>query len=432
MKNYKNIVPIALIAFMIISVYMMIQEKNELQQEYNGYLAAARKYAKEGIITDAVTNYELALEMDDSIELFLEIGQMFVDNGLENDVVSWGEKMMETFPKDVRAYEYALKAEFAECDYEECFELIQSVEARKLNSDLVKEIYNEIKYTYELGDNEYEEVMPFCNGYCAVYKEGLWGYADEKGSLAIKRNFVTAGQFGNDMAPVEDQEGNHYFIDGSGNIKKKIPDSIKCESVGVMSSGFICIYNRTTYDYYDYNFNYMFGGYKYASGINNGVAAVMDEESWYIINDRGERVSDDTYEEFYIDEIGLAFRGNRGFAKKNGEFILIDTSGNRIGNDTYEEVREFTGDGLAAVRIDGKWGFIDNTGEIVIEPEYEAARSFVNGYAAISKGGRWGYITTDNNLCIEYTFEECKDFNSNGRTFVKTQGSWVRLKFYKS
>ena len=41
-------------------------------------------------------------------------------------------------------------------------------------------------------------------------------------------------------------------------------------------------------------------------------------------------------------------------------------------------------DGLAAVRIkDGKWGYIDQTGKLVIDPKYAAATPFVEKLAAV-------------------------------------------------
>jgi hypothetical protein len=36
----------------------------------------------------------------------------------------------------------------------------------------------------------------------------------------------------------------------------------------------------------------------------------------------------------------------------------------------YEDVQDFD-NGLAAVKLDGKWGFIDKTGTMVIKAEYD-------------------------------------------------------------
>ncbi|PGH37815.1 MAG: hypothetical protein CRN43_18915, partial [Candidatus Nephrothrix sp. EaCA] len=47
---------------------------------------------------------------------------------------------------------------------------------------------------------------------------------------------------------------------------------------------------------------------------------------------------------------------------------------------------------LAPVKIDGKWGYINKAGKIVIKPQFEDARWFQEGLARIKLGGRWGYI----------------------------------------
>jgi hypothetical protein len=51
-------------------------------------------------------------------------------------------------------------------------------------------------------------------------------------------------------------------------------------------------------------------------------------------------------------------------------------------------------EGLAAVQIGGKWGYIDKTGKIVIEPRtLNSAKDFHNGLAYIvTKNGEHGYI----------------------------------------
>jgi hypothetical protein len=53
---------------------------------------------------------------------------------------------------------------------------------------------------------------------------------------------------------------------------------------------------------------------------------------------------------------------------------------------------------LAAVEIDGKWGFIDKTGQMVIQPQFAKPSLFakpyyfVGGLALVWAGEKWGYI----------------------------------------
>ncbi|MFH1676896.1 MAG: WG repeat-containing protein, partial [bacterium] len=56
-------------------------------------------------------------------------------------------------------------------------------------------------------------------------------------------------------------------------------------------------------------------------------------------------------------------------------------------------------EGLACVMIGnqatGKWGYIDKAGNTVIEPQFELAWWFRNGFAHATEkvsGGKWGYI----------------------------------------
>ncbi|NLF26361.1 MAG: WG repeat-containing protein [Clostridiales bacterium] len=51
-------------------------------------------------------------------------------------------------------------------------------------------------------------------------------------------------------------------------------------------------------------------------------------------------------------------------------------------------------EGLASVKSEGKWGFIDRRGNVVIGPRWEIVSQFENGIAPVRKGGVEGYINT--------------------------------------
>ena len=54
-----------------------------------------------------------------------------------------------------------------------------------------------------------------------------------------------------------------------------------------------------------------------------------------------------------------------------------------IASPQFEDVRPFS-DGFAAVKLDGKWGYINAKGKIVIEPQYTLASDFYEGKAVVS------------------------------------------------
>jgi hypothetical protein len=66
---------------------------------------------------------------------------------------------------------------------------------------------------------------------------------------------------------------------------------------------------------------------------------------------------------------------------------------------------------LFQVVRDGKWGFMDRTGQVVIPPAFEDERDFFHGLAAVEMSeGHWGYINEKGKLAIAARFDEVRDF----------------------
>lgn len=85
---------------------------------------------------------------------------------------------------------------------------------------------------------------------------------------------------------------------------------------------------------------------------------------------------------------------NEGLAriKLNGKWGFIDKEGTMIVKPVYDSVMNFS-DGLAAfLWQSGKWGYVDKTGKNVIYPQYDYAGPFSNETASILKGVEWGTI----------------------------------------
>jgi len=81
---------------------------------------------------------------------------------------------------------------------------------------------------------------------------------------------------------------------------------------------------------------------------------------------------------------------------------------------------------LAGVgRMDGKRGYIDVTGKIVIPFDYEVARSFHCGRAEVCQNGKRGFIDESGNLVIPCIYGRVWDFDScNGYAKVCKNGKY--------
>ena len=60
----------------------------------------------------------------------------------------------------------------------------------------------------------------------------------------------------------------------------------------------------------------------------------------------------------------------------------------------YEDIRSLSG-GYAAVQLEGKWGYLDAAGDLVIPCVYDQAMDFEDGSAAVIENGQVIVIDTD-------------------------------------
>src|SRR5687768_15767820 len=79
-------------------------------------------------------------------------------------------------------------------------------------------------------------------------------------------------------------------------------------------------------------------------------------------------------------------------------------------------------DPLFPVEIDGRYGFINKLGKIVIDPQFEAVGDFSEGFARFKKNEKWGFIDRRGRIVIAPRFEWAHDF-SEGLARVQMLGS---------
>jgi hypothetical protein len=134
---------------------------------------------------------------------------------------------------------------------------------------------------------------------------------------------------------------------------------------------------------------------------SEGIAAVVDDQGWAYINEKGWVVVRplvfDNGPDYFSD--GLAryvFKGRFGFFDKWGRIVIparFDfaqpfSDGRAPVCFGCREVRE----GEHRMMMGGKWGFVDLRGDLVIRAEYDEVRSFRKGKADVRTGDQWRTI----------------------------------------
>ena len=107
---------------------------------------------------------------------------------------------------------------------------------------------------------------------------------------------------------------------------------------------------------------------------------------------------------------------------RQGKWGYKDWKGNVLIQPVYENAYAFHED-RACVEKDGLLGYIDNKNQLVIDYKYDSATSFAEGLAAVSIGEKSGYIDKDGNEVLPMEFDVATGFE-NGKAIVRQDGRW--------
>ena len=91
--------------------------------------------------------------------------------------------------------------------------------------------------------------------------------------------------------------------------------------------------------------------------------------------------------------------------KINNQFGFIDETGKLVIPAKYDDTNSFS-DGLAVVKINSKWGFINKSGELVIPAKYDNAYVFSDGLASVKINDENVIINKSGKVIFNITKEE--------------------------
>lgn len=104
---------------------------------------------------------------------------------------------------------------------------------------------------------------------------------------------------------------------------------------------------------------------------------------------------------------------------ENGKTGFIDSTGKVIIHPKFTEAGEFS-EGLASARIGGKYGFIDAAGKFVIQPQFDYATEFHDSMALVyGSEGKAFFIDAFGKKLFDANFREVSSFH-NGRAIVRS------------
>lgn len=311
-----------------------------------------------------------------------------------------------------------------------------AISAQTLSRDLLPvKVNKEFGYINKQGEMVIEPQFNFA----ARFEEGLavirqgddewgtggkYGYIDSTGRIIVHPVFDVAGNFCNGWARVKEKGKAFIYLDKMGRlaIAKKFHQCYALQKelpIPVRE-------NRTVK-----------GGYIDKKGIyvippkfdmvrpfKDGLAVAGIDRSQGFINKQGEFIIEPRFYRANYFSDGLArvtIKDQRTKDKREG---YIDKAGRFIIPPTFKMgfASDFS-NGLAAVCTDGKrWGYINAKGIMVIPPKYETAGPFKDGLARVRINGKYGFINQKGKIVIKPKFAKASNFqNDVASVFLKNE-----------
>jgi len=268
----------------------------------------------------------------------------------------------------------------------------------------------------------------------AAEKNNKWGFIDNSGKAVVPLTYDEVFAFSEGLAPVK--LGKKLgFVDATGNLV--IPAS--WEFVQPFHQGLAAVTDGKKYGFIDKTGKVVIPPqFAWVGNFHEGLAAVgivthppskmypnapHIPDAFGYIDTNGQMVIPLAHSDGHgVPMREASVMNGRVSFEANGKWGAMDTTGKIVIEPQYRGELKFS-QGLAEVSIDGKTGYIDTDGKIVVPAIYEQERRFFEGLAAVRSGGRWGFVNTSGQLAVPIKFDQARDFHG-GFAAVVVDGKW--------
>ncbi len=422
----KIIVPFGIIGILI--VCWVTGVIRAIPTDYSEKIAEYEKFAEEQVDLEAygsgIEYYHKIIKLDASPIYYKRLGEIYDMADRSSEGYELLVECISMHPQEIELYQQIIHYYFDQMDYKTCAKHIENYNKIHPMDDEIRNIYYQCKYRFEVKSKGYEFVNDCFNNKILVKDMEQYFYLNKKLKKISLPDLGDASPDFKDLLGVT-VDGHPNFIDNTG--LKYLDAEVDYRKTWSFSNNVALVEKENgTYGYVNKQFRFILEDFIQATQFFGGVAGVQTQEGWKLINNLGEQLGKDTYEDIKFDDNRICSLSQRVFAKKEGRYIMLDIEGKQVGETSFDDVKPFNSGKYAAVKQEGVWGFVNTNNQIVIEPQYEDANSFGEDLAAVSIDGKWGFISHINKIAIEPQFEGAKHLNS-GIAPVKRDGLWYVL-----
>lgn len=451
MSKYRFLLIIPFIAIMLAAWYIVASNDGTKLRKQRELLSLAAEYAEDKVYVKAVPLAVEAYNIDTEIK-YTEVEDILMEYYLEGGYTEEYYSMINDRISGERAEneEYISLAEYYFGEGEKASGLAVLEKAilkydgdrlpayygikglageysGTLYSDDFTEMYEKNRYSFSLSMFGFRELGLSVGKYMTAKDEetGLWALYSSSGkklteSIYSETSNVTDDGFASVKLDNEyllvNSSGVRYALCKNDSVTGLVRTEGQNKTVVMCSDGLMHMASDMQVGE---------KGYDFLGAASEGFRAVCDGGVWSLSDGKDTRLFADC-QDIKINANGEAALSGRVFIKTDNVWRLADLSGN-IYDSAFEDAKPFCSGGrLAAVKLNGKWGFSDKNGNIVIECVYDDAQSFCGKNAGMVKcgDGMWRLIDVRGNIIDKYEFFDAREFENSSAAVKGLEEKW--------
>ena len=289
----------------------------------------------------------------------------------------------------------------------------------KTGSDMLAVMYECHRYVYETSRFSYDYAAEPFGSTVQVKTGDLWGISGTDGASFIPCEYDRISTFSGDRA-IAMKNGEVFAVDKNNNRIAKLGE--KASAFGNLADDRLPVFVSGVWRRAMADLTLGSVEFQQIGTYSGGFAAAKTAGKWGVIDVASNWLISPEYDGIIQDGLGRCYAQNAVFVRSGGIVLLI-VGGRQLG-DPFEDARPFSAEGYAAVKRNGKWGYIDTDGTVKIGFRFDDALSFGQHLAAVKQGELWGYISMAGHVVIEPVFLEARSF-SNGSAPVLSERGWL-------
>lgn len=426
------IISIVLIVLVVFAWMIQLSDISNGNSTYRNSVTQAEKYQEQKLYQKAILQYEEALLLKENMELreqWIEAYRLGYDDGVFT-AKEYGNAlttMYTLYPDQVKYWERTLEFYLETGNYSAAYETLRPLERAAIHSDKLTELEDDVRYSYRSARRNYYQVYSSTYGTFTLYDGEKWGVMGVDGEMIYECEYMLISPVNVEGIAVYQSEKDTRLIN-----QEKVVDAIiaaNAQNVRAPAQYILPVQDENgTWRYFDCTSGqYMSGSYDDASSFVNGIAAVKTGRTWKLITVEGDSASEATFTDVKLHDNGEYAYRKVLIAAQNGDYAVYNAKGELHCNIPGTDADVYLGGYIAYKDTNGKWGYMDMNGNVVITPQFADARSFSNGLAAVHNGSAWGYINPTGTIVIDCQYKYAGYFSSKGVAFVSS----VEDEFFK-